>query len=329
VGRELLQQPFYSDRVLATLALTDAEQEDMLTRLGCRDLAAEVEDATLIHLLLRADSINRRTISWRRLRVERVVPLHAPDKKSLWRKQKLLLPAEAGGSSSAVAGDQWVVDADVAGASSELRRSVSPVFAAAKLRGSPAASASSLDEGSSSRSNSNSSRRSLAGSPGSSDAIGQDGSGAASTSGSSSSSGVVPPGMREVRYWFEVQRSHWRNRLGNLVLLQSTAQVGGLGYRVARAVGLQCSSKWQPTPVLCWWHTPQLCVVTVADLLDPSLPWCVVPLACISVQRVPLATTCTSPCNFSPLTACPCLWACLPYLCQAGHLSRQPPDSRH
>jgi hypothetical protein len=243
VGRELLQQPFYSDRVLATLALTDAEQEDMLTRLGCRDLAAEVEDATLIHLLLRADSINRRTISWRRLRVERVVPLHAPDKKSLWRKQKLLLPVEVGSSG----GDQWVVDSDVAGSGSDLRRSASPVLAAAKMRGSSVASASSMDEGSSSRRTSKSRRSLSAGSPGSSDAIGQEGSG--SSSSSSSSVAAVPPGMREVRYWFEVQRSHWRNRLGNLVLLQSTAQVGSR--KAGRLRILPCSAAVTAKDTLC------------------------------------------------------------------------------
>jgi hypothetical protein len=42
-----------------------------------------------------------------------------------------------------------------------------------------------------------------------------------SSSNSSSTGGSsVPPGMREVRYWHEITRSHWHNRLGNLVLLQ-------------------------------------------------------------------------------------------------------------
>jgi hypothetical protein len=30
--------------------------------------------------------------------------------------------------------------------------------------------------------------------------------------------------MREVRYWHEITRSHWVNRLGNLVLLQPSGQ---------------------------------------------------------------------------------------------------------
>jgi hypothetical protein len=38
------------------------------------------------------------------------------------------------------------------------------------------------------------------------------------------SSSNVPPGMREVRYWHEITRSHWVNRLGNLVLLQPSGQ---------------------------------------------------------------------------------------------------------
>jgi hypothetical protein len=30
--------------------------------------------------------------------------------------------------------------------------------------------------------------------------------------------------MREVRYWHEITRSHWHNRLGNLLLLQPTGR---------------------------------------------------------------------------------------------------------
>jgi hypothetical protein len=46
----------------------------------------------------------------------------------------------------------------------------------------------------------------------------------AGASSSSSSSSNVPQGMREVRYWHEITRSHWVNRLGNLVLLQPSGQ---------------------------------------------------------------------------------------------------------
>ena len=44
-------------------------QEDFLVRLGARDLAANVEERTLVHLLLRADSVNRSKVDWRRLKV--------------------------------------------------------------------------------------------------------------------------------------------------------------------------------------------------------------------------------------------------------------------
>jgi hypothetical protein len=69
VGAELLKQPFYWDRVAAALALTPEEQEDFLRRLGGRDLAAEAEERTLAHLLLRADSADLTRVDWRRLKV--------------------------------------------------------------------------------------------------------------------------------------------------------------------------------------------------------------------------------------------------------------------
>jgi hypothetical protein len=69
VGRELLQRPFYWDKVQSALALTPEEQEDFLQKLGARDLAADCEERTVVHLLLRADSINRSKIDWRRLKV--------------------------------------------------------------------------------------------------------------------------------------------------------------------------------------------------------------------------------------------------------------------
>jgi hypothetical protein len=68
VGRELLQRPFYWDRVQAALALSLEEQEDFLVRLGARDLAADAEERTVAHLLLRADSVNRARVDWRRLK---------------------------------------------------------------------------------------------------------------------------------------------------------------------------------------------------------------------------------------------------------------------
>jgi hypothetical protein len=34
----------------------------------------------------------------------------------------------------------------------------------------------------------------------------------------------VPAGMRETRYWHEITRSHWHNRLGNLLLLQPSGR---------------------------------------------------------------------------------------------------------
>jgi hypothetical protein len=47
---------------------------------------------------------------------------------------------------------------------------------------------------------------------------------AAESASASRSSSNVPHGMREVRYWHEITRSHWVNRLGNLVLLQPSGQ---------------------------------------------------------------------------------------------------------
>jgi hypothetical protein len=43
-------------------------QEDFLQRLGSRDLAACCEERTAVHLLLRADSVNRARVDWRRLK---------------------------------------------------------------------------------------------------------------------------------------------------------------------------------------------------------------------------------------------------------------------
>jgi hypothetical protein len=207
VGQELLQRPFYSDRVMSALSLTADEQEDMLVRLGSRDLAAEVEDSTLMHLLLRADSINRRQLDWRKLRVERILPLHVPE-GSLWRKKKLLLPRLGDGDSEGE-GDgghsRWTGAAS--GGSGGPRRG-------SKRNGGVVRSSTIT-----------SSRDGSSGAGGSRGGSSDTGDGASSKSSSSSSSADVPPGMREVKYWFEVQRSHWRNRLGNLVLLQPAAQV--------------------------------------------------------------------------------------------------------
>ena len=211
MGQELLQRPFYSDRVMSALALSADEQEDMLVRLGSRDLAAEVEDSTLMHLLLRADSINRRQLDWRKLRVERILPLHVPE-GSLWRKKKLMLPRlDAGDSEGEGEGGQNGMAAAGAAASGGFGpRRVSKKSKSA-LRGT---TSSSSRDGSSG----------VNGSKGGSLEPGT----RFSSSGSSGGTNVVP-GMREVKYWFEVQRSHWRNRLGNLVLLQPAAQVRPVG----------------------------------------------------------------------------------------------------
>jgi len=117
VGAELLARPFYSDRVLGALALTVDEKADFLARLGSRDLAAEADERTLAHLLLRAEwgcrfaagggapgggaaaaqaaaeadaraQERRRRVDWRRLRVERVLPQHPPE-GSTWRRVRL------------------------------------------------------------------------------------------------------------------------------------------------------------------------------------------------------------------------------------------------
>ena len=106
VGRELLRRPaFYWDRVSAALALTPDEQEDFLRRLGSRDLAADAEERTLVHLLLRADAASRRRVDWRRLKVEKLLPQHPPE-GSLWRRVKILVPVEGNGPAlPAIGGD--------------------------------------------------------------------------------------------------------------------------------------------------------------------------------------------------------------------------------
>jgi len=124
VGAALLARPFYSDRVLGTLALTSDERDDFLARLASRDLASEADGRTLAHLLLRAEwgcrfaagggapgggeaaaaaaaeadaraQRRRRRVDWRRLRVERVLPQHPPEGSS-WRRVRLLLAAGGG-----------------------------------------------------------------------------------------------------------------------------------------------------------------------------------------------------------------------------------------
>lgn len=82
---------------------------------------------------------------------------------------------------------------------------------------------------------------------------------AASSRGSSSSS--VPEGKREVRYWHEITRSHWHNRLGNLVLLQPSGPEVGCFSDVVWGVGLYHST----------WH----CVADVLqDIPDIKQGYC-------------------------------------------------------
>jgi hypothetical protein len=45
------------------------EAEEFIKLLDSRELAASAEQGVLVHLLLRADSINRRTTDWRKLKV--------------------------------------------------------------------------------------------------------------------------------------------------------------------------------------------------------------------------------------------------------------------
>jgi hypothetical protein len=143
VGAELLARPFYSDRVLGALALTADEREDFLSRLASRDLAAEVDERTLAHLLLRAEwgcrfaagggapgggaaaaaaaqeadataQRRRRRVDWRRLRVERVLPQHPPE-GSTWRRVRMQVAAGGGGGGGGEAGGGGGADAIAAG----------------------------------------------------------------------------------------------------------------------------------------------------------------------------------------------------------------------
>jgi hypothetical protein len=45
------------------------EADELVTLLGSRELAAAADERLLVHLLLRADSINRKALHWRRLKV--------------------------------------------------------------------------------------------------------------------------------------------------------------------------------------------------------------------------------------------------------------------
>ncbi|KAF8068268.1 hypothetical protein HT031_001955 [Scenedesmus sp. PABB004] len=205
VGSQLLQRPFYSDQVLAALALSPDETDEFVKLLDSRELAASTDDAVLVHLLLRADSINRRTLDWRRLKVERIMPTHPPE-GSTWRKQKLLLPAlseeqlAAGGGPGASGGGY-------------------ATFAAGRTRGSSGGASRG------SRSSRGRTTTSSSGAGGAPPAAGADESagGDAAAAGAGGGAGV-PPGMREVRFWHEITRSHWHARLGNLILLQPSGQ---------------------------------------------------------------------------------------------------------
>jgi hypothetical protein len=45
------------------------EADEFVVLLGSRELAAAADERLLVHLLLRADSINRKALHWRRLKV--------------------------------------------------------------------------------------------------------------------------------------------------------------------------------------------------------------------------------------------------------------------
>ncbi|WIA30905.1 hypothetical protein OEZ86_000957 [Tetradesmus obliquus] len=211
VGSQLLQRPFYSDQVLSALALSPDEADEFVVLLGSRELAAAADERLLTHLLLRADSINRKALHWRRLKVERIVPTQPP-KGSQWRRQKLLLPA--------------LSDDEAAAAAAASSSSTSTYHSLIYQRGKGSGGSGGSSRRSRSRTSSTSSSAassSLAVSSGDEASAGSnaDTHGAAGTSSSSSN---VPPGMREVLYWHEMTRSHWVNRLGNLVLLQPSGQ---------------------------------------------------------------------------------------------------------
>jgi hypothetical protein len=54
---------------LRCFVLCADEADEFVTLLGSRELAAAVDERLLVHLLLRADSINRKALHWRRLKV--------------------------------------------------------------------------------------------------------------------------------------------------------------------------------------------------------------------------------------------------------------------
>uniref|UniRef100_A0A383VA23 GmrSD restriction endonucleases N-terminal domain-containing protein n=1 Tax=Tetradesmus obliquus TaxID=3088 RepID=A0A383VA23_TETOB len=208
VGAQLLQRPFYSDQVLSALALSPDEADEFVVLLGSRELAAAADERLLTHLLLRADSINRKALHWRRLKVERIVPTQPP-KGSQWRRQKLLLPALSDDEAAAAASSSststyhsliYQRGKGSGGSGGSSRRSRSRTSSTSSSAASGSLAVSSGDEASAS---SNADSQGAAG---------------------SSSSSNVPPGMREVLYWHEMTRSHWVNRLGNLVLLQPSGQ---------------------------------------------------------------------------------------------------------
>lgn len=55
--------------VAAVAGAASDETEDFIKLLDSRELAAVADEQLLVHLLLRADAINRRALDWRRLKV--------------------------------------------------------------------------------------------------------------------------------------------------------------------------------------------------------------------------------------------------------------------
>lgn len=179
-----------------------------------------------------------------------MVPTHPPE-GSQWRKQKLLLPALSESEQAA---------AGATGSSSQP--GYAGLFQPARGRSSSGGSSSKSGGSRSSRGRTSSSMAtaSSAPSPTSSAAATVYGDETAEAAGSSSavtgaSSGsgscnTVPSGMREVRYWHEITRSHWHNRLGNLVLLQPSGhEVRAMqaGYLLC-TVGLQAGKSHHRCP---------------------------------------------------------------------------------
>ena len=146
-----------------------------------------------------------------------------PPERSVWRKQKLLLPALSDTddyNSTASSTSYSLFQPSTRNRSSSSGGSSSNRSSSKGRRSRTTSSSNSGARSSTAEGVGDEEQRGAAG-LGSTSSI--DSQGSASTSSSSSSSNV-PAGMRECRYWHEITRSHWHNRLGNLLLLQPTGR---------------------------------------------------------------------------------------------------------